>query len=157
MSHLSSLPARPTPHSSRRLSSNSSLSSLSELGMLDHDDQQQEQRRSSASSSGNSSSSNTSKTIPSSPNSSSSSSSNMMQKLGSRFTLKRKDNPTSSTAADDAIEELADENEVLATARPRAGRTLHSSNASTARPPSVYGDLQQVRVLSLFHTTLWPP
>lgn len=73
----------------------------------------------------------------------------MMKKLGSRFALKRKDGAAAaSTTGDDAIEELADENELLATARPRAGRTLTSSNATTARPPSIYGDLQQVLVLS---------
>lgn len=138
-SRMSSLPTRSNaPHSSRRLSSNSSLSSLSELGMLEQ--QQRPHERPSSSSSV--------KTVSSSP---SSTNGNMMKKLGSRFMLKRKDTAAAAAAShDNAIEELLDndddeeDSQILATARPRAGRILTSSNASTAGRTSIYGDLNNV-------------
>lgn len=155
-SRMTSLPAaRSGMHSSRRLSSNGSLS---ELGLLEHS-QPQEQQQCRISSGGgrsiSSSSSSKSSTISSSP----SSNINMMKKLGSKFTLKRnKDGSTATststcTATDDAVEELADEDQVLATARPRNGRILTSSTASNAsRQSGVYGDLTQVS--SLFDAKL---
>jgi len=76
----------------------------------------------------------------------------MMKKLGSRFTLKRRDsNKDPGGAGEDAIEELIDDDyQVLTTARPRDGRTLTSSNSnSTARPSSIYGDLTLVRCILL--------
>lgn len=149
-SRMTSLPAaRSGMHSSRRLSSNGSLS---ELGLLEHSQpQEQQQRRSSSGGRSINSSSSKSSTISSSP----SSNINMMKKLGSKFTLKRnRDGSTStSTSTDDAVEELADEDQVLATARPRNGRILTSSTASNAsRQSGVYGDLTQVS--SLFDAKL---
>lgn len=165
-SRIASLPGRPSRPIS---SSGSSISSLAELGVLGRDKQEhnrpqhkQEHQHQQHQHGGDGS------------NNTSTGNSNMMKKLGSKFALKRRhDNTNNSTRTKasinpsddhdtDSIEELADEeddNSILATARPSTGRILTASNSSSssARPPSLYGDLTQVSPEHICLHTHKPP